>query len=97
MPDSAGVYFVPAFGGLLAPWWRDDARGALLGLTQYTQKVWHLNLIQLYSALLSCMQRAAYEGSPLLPPAAVVCAKRPTSCGRCWRPSASRHAMCWRP
>ena len=32
--DSAeGVYFVSAFGGLLAPHWRDDARGALVGLT----------------------------------------------------------------
>lgn len=30
---SDGVYFVSAFGGLLAPHWRDDARGALLGLT----------------------------------------------------------------
>lgn len=39
VPDTAGVYFVPAFGGLLAPWWRDDARGVILGLTQYTTKV----------------------------------------------------------
>lgn len=38
VPDCAGVYFVPAFGGLLAPWWRNDARGAILGLTQYTTK-----------------------------------------------------------
>ncbi|GAB4822772.1 hypothetical protein N2152v2_009818 [Parachlorella kessleri] len=38
VPDTAGVYFVPAFGGLLAPWWRDDARGVILGLTQYTTK-----------------------------------------------------------
>lgn len=36
--DTAGVYFVPAFGGLLAPWWRDDARGVILGLTQFTTK-----------------------------------------------------------
>lgn len=39
VPDSGGVYFVPAFGGLLAPWWRDDARGAIVGLTQYSTKV----------------------------------------------------------
>ncbi|EFN59182.1 hypothetical protein CHLNCDRAFT_18995 [Chlorella variabilis] len=38
VPDSGGVYFVPAFGGLLAPWWRDDARGAIVGLTQYSTK-----------------------------------------------------------
>lgn len=39
VPDSGGVYFVPAFGGLLAPWWQDDARGAILGLTGYTTRV----------------------------------------------------------
>jgi glycerol kinase len=33
--DSAGVYFVPAFSGLFAPYWRSDARGAILGLTRY--------------------------------------------------------------
>jgi glycerol kinase len=37
--DSAGgVYFVPAFNGLFAPWWRDDARGVLIGITRYTAK-----------------------------------------------------------
>src|SRR3954449_10109816 len=33
--DNGGVYFVPAFSGLFAPYWRDDARGAILGLTAY--------------------------------------------------------------
>lgn len=33
VPDSGGVYFVPAFSGLLAPHWDDTARGAILGLT----------------------------------------------------------------
>ena len=36
--DTGGVYFVPAFSGLLAPYWREDARGLLIGLTQYTSK-----------------------------------------------------------
>ncbi len=31
--DTAGLYFVPAFGGLFAPHWRPDARGVLVGLT----------------------------------------------------------------
>ena len=31
--DTSGVYFVPAFSGLLAPHWRDDARGVIVGLT----------------------------------------------------------------
>jgi glycerol kinase len=34
--DNGDVYFVPAFSGLFAPYWRDDARGAILGLTAYS-------------------------------------------------------------
>ncbi|WP_431874893.1 glycerol kinase GlpK [Amycolatopsis sacchari] len=34
--DNGGVYFVPAFSGLFAPYWRSDARGALLGLSRYS-------------------------------------------------------------
>ncbi len=33
--DSGGIYFVPAFSGLFAPYWRSEARGAILGLTRY--------------------------------------------------------------
>lgn len=36
--DSAGVYFVPAFSGLFAPYWRADARGVIVGLTRYVNK-----------------------------------------------------------
>ncbi len=36
--DSGGIYFVPAFSGLFAPYWRSDARGALVGLTRYVNK-----------------------------------------------------------
>ncbi len=36
--DNGGVYFVPAFSGLFAPYWRDDARGAILGLTAYANQ-----------------------------------------------------------
>jgi glycerol kinase len=36
--DNGGAYFVPAFSGLFAPYWRPDARGALLGLTRYVNK-----------------------------------------------------------
>ena len=35
VPDSGGVYFVPAFSGLFAPYWRSDARGAIVGLSRY--------------------------------------------------------------
>ncbi|WP_239336805.1 glycerol kinase GlpK [Frankia sp. CiP3] len=35
VPDSAGIYFVPAFSGLFAPYWRSDARGALVGLSRF--------------------------------------------------------------
>jgi glycerol kinase len=33
--DNGGVYFVPAFSGLFAPYWRSDARGVICGLTRY--------------------------------------------------------------
>jgi glycerol kinase len=36
--DNGGAYFVPAFSGLFAPYWRADARGALVGLTRYVTK-----------------------------------------------------------
>ncbi|KAI9031100.1 hypothetical protein DFJ74DRAFT_702132 [Hyaloraphidium curvatum] len=36
--SNGGVYFVPAFGGLFAPYWREDARGTVLGLTQFTTR-----------------------------------------------------------
>ncbi len=36
--DNGGAYFVPAFSGLFAPHWRQDARGALVGLTRYVTK-----------------------------------------------------------
>jgi glycerol kinase len=38
VPDTGGVYFVPAFSGLFAPYWRGDARGVLVGLTRSTTK-----------------------------------------------------------
>lgn len=34
--DNGGVYFVPAFSGLLSPYWREDARGVITGLTHYS-------------------------------------------------------------
>jgi glycerol kinase len=36
--DNGGVYFVPAFSGLYAPYWNANARGAILGLTRYANK-----------------------------------------------------------
>ena len=38
VPDTGGVYIVPAFTGLGAPWWKPDARGAILGLTRGTTR-----------------------------------------------------------
>ena len=35
VPDNGDVYFVPAFSGLYAPWWRGDARGVIAGLTRF--------------------------------------------------------------
>ncbi|MEG4859378.1 glycerol kinase GlpK [Microcoleus sp. K1-B6] len=36
--DSGGVYVVPAFSGLYAPYWKDSARGVIAGLTRYVTK-----------------------------------------------------------
>ena len=36
--DNGGTYFVPAFSGLFAPYWRSDARGVIVGLTRYINK-----------------------------------------------------------
>lgn len=36
--DNGGAYFVPAFSGLFAPYWRSDARGVIVGLTRYVNK-----------------------------------------------------------
>ncbi|MFV1999661.1 MAG: FGGY-family carbohydrate kinase, partial [Acidimicrobiia bacterium] len=36
--DNGDVYFVPAFSGLFAPHWRDDARGVMTGLTRFSNR-----------------------------------------------------------
>jgi glycerol kinase len=36
--DNGGIYFVPAFSGLFAPYWKGDARGVIAGLTRYVTK-----------------------------------------------------------
>jgi len=36
--DNGGIYFVPAFSGLFAPYWRSDARGVIVGLTRYINR-----------------------------------------------------------
>jgi glycerol kinase len=38
VPDNGGVHFVPAFSGLFAPYWRSDARGAIVGLSRFNTK-----------------------------------------------------------
>jgi len=36
--DNGGIYFVPAFSGLYAPYWKSDARGVIVGMTRYVNK-----------------------------------------------------------
>jgi len=38
VPDNGGIYFVPAFSGLYAPHWKDNARGVIAGLTRFVNK-----------------------------------------------------------
>jgi glycerol kinase len=36
--DNGGIYFVPAFSGLFAPYWQSDARGVIVGLTRFVNR-----------------------------------------------------------
>jgi glycerol kinase len=36
--DAGGIYFVPAFSGLFAPYWKSDARGVIVGMTRYVNQ-----------------------------------------------------------
>ena len=38
MDNNGGIYFVPAFSGLFAPYWRSDARGVIVGLTRFVNR-----------------------------------------------------------
>jgi glycerol kinase len=38
VPDNGGIFFVPAFSGLFAPYWRSDARGAIVGLSRFNDR-----------------------------------------------------------
>ena len=65
---TGGVYFVPAFNGLFAPWWRDDARGVLVGITRYTNRA-HISravlesmCFQVNDVLISMHKDAGEEG-----------------------------------
>ena len=92
-----GVYFVPAFAGLFAPYWRSDARGVITGLTAFNTKVSDLfNNISLGYCLFSHSSFThfslrnliiAFFFSPFL-------SYRPTSCGRPWRRAPSRRWRC---
>jgi glycerol kinase len=38
VPDNGGLYFVPAFSGLFAPYWRSDARGVIVGMSRFNHR-----------------------------------------------------------
>ena len=38
VPDNGGMYFVPAFSGLFAPYWRSEARGLIIGMTRFINR-----------------------------------------------------------
>jgi glycerol kinase len=57
VPDSAGVYFVPAFGGLFAPHWDMSARGAIVGLTHHATRA-HLVRATLEAICFQCREVA---------------------------------------
>ena len=57
LPDNAGVYLVPAFTGLGAPYWDPDARGAIFGLTRDTD---HRNIVR------AALEAVGYQTADLL-------------------------------
>lgn len=64
VPDNGGVVFVPAFSGLLAPYWRGDARGLVCGLTAFNTKG-HLARAVLESTAFQVKDRSVCVGSPM--------------------------------
>lgn len=55
--DAGGMYFVPAFSGLLSPHWRDDARGTMVGITRFITKAHFCR---------AALEAAAYQTSDVL-------------------------------
>ena len=55
--DSGGIYFVPAFSGLFAPYWMSDARGAIVGMTRYVNK---------YHICRAALEASAYQTREVL-------------------------------
>jgi glycerol kinase len=55
--DSGGIYFVPAFSGLFAPYWKSDARGVIVGMTRYVNK---------YHICRAALEASAYQTREVL-------------------------------
>ncbi len=53
--DNGGCYFVPAFSGLFAPYWRDDARGVIVGLTRFVERA-HIARAALEATAFQCRE-----------------------------------------
>lgn len=68
--SAGGVYLVPAFTGLGAPWWDPDARGALLGLTRDTG---------IAEVVTAGLEAVCYQSRDLLDAMAADCGQRPTT------------------
>jgi len=57
VPDAGGIYFVPAFSGLYAPYWKSDARGVIVGMTRYVNK---------YHVCRAALEATAYQTREVL-------------------------------
>jgi glycerol kinase len=55
--DAGGIYFVPAFSGLFAPYWRSDARGVIVGMMRYVNK---------YHVARAALEATAYQTREVL-------------------------------
>ena len=67
VPDAGGAYIVPAFSGLFAPYWRPDARGAIVGLTRFVTKA-HLARAALEATAFQTVEVVEVAGRALAAP-----------------------------
>ncbi|MFZ5521512.1 MAG: glycerol kinase GlpK [Pseudomonadota bacterium] len=93
VPDAGGVVFVPAFTGLGAPYWRADARGAIVGLTRGST-VAHIARAALESiAFQSAALLQAMSKDMTAPPPSGTPVDPPGGCGPAWEGPGARPAV----
>ena len=104
--DNGGVYFVPAFSGLFAPYWRSDARGAIVGLSRFNTNA-HVARATLEAICYqsrdvvdameadSGVHSRCSRSTAASPPTSCACRSRPTCSGSTWSSPLSPRRPRW--